>query len=290
MIEEYIKDKNLEGKLLAGLYLIATPIGNINDISLRALQLIKQLDHIFCEDSMQTRKILNYFSIKKKLLKYNDHSNEQTRQHIADLIKSGAKIALVSDAGTPTISDPGYKLVNFLAQHNLPIYSIPGACAAITALSCSGLVTDKFHFFGFAPRKEVELNKYLSNISKYNGSLIFYETAKRIIKFISIAKHIFPHSKAFVGRELTKLYEEKLYGDINQIHEQLIAKNELKGEFVIIIENQANHEKVIFDDNLDNIINIGKKYLPLKDLSKFLSEVTNLSKNNIYKLGLKDKF
>jgi 16S rRNA (cytidine1402-2'-O)-methyltransferase len=288
MIEQYIKDKNLEGKLLAGLYLIATPIGNINDISIRALSVIKRTDYIYCENPLQTRKLLNYFAIKKKLLTYNDHSNENTRNNIANIIRLGATVALLSDAGTPTISDPGYKLISQLSAQKLNIYPIPGACAAITALSCSGLATDSFHFFGFPPRKTVELTKYLNNIISYQGSLVFYETAKRIENFIITAQKAFPDSKAFVARELTKLYEEKISGDLGQIKEHLASKTSLKGEFVVIIENKNQQEQILFKDNLAEIISLGRNYLPASKLSKFLSEVTNLNKNQIYKKILED--
>lgn len=287
MIDQHIYNKNLEMKPLSGLYLIATPIGNMQDITLRALNLIKDVDFLYSENPKQSSRILHYFNLKRSLYTYNDHSSEASRHKIIELIKENHTVGLISDAGTPTISDPGYKLVKAAQENKLHIYSIPGACAAITALSCSGMPTDNFHFFGFPPRKTQQLYNYLSNLQRYQGSLIFYETANRIVNFFDVAKQLFPGCNSFIGRELTKLHEEKLYGTTNDLHLNLTNHKNLKGELVILIHNQRDEKNVTFENNLDKVLSIGKKYLPLKDLSKLFSEITNLNKNDIYKIGLK---
>lgn len=289
MIDQYIYNKNLESKPLSGLYLIATPIGNMKDITIRALELIKNIDFLYCENPKQSAKILHNFNLKRSLHTYNDHSNAKLREKIINLIKDNHSIGLISDAGTPTISDPGYKLVKTVQEHKLDVFSIPGACAAITALSCSGMPTNTFHFIGFPPRKTLQLNNFLSNLQQYQGSLIFYETANRIKQFFTVAKDIFPHCDCFVAKELTKLYEEKFSDNVNNIYLRLKDKPNLKGEFVILIYNRTEEKNVTFEKNLNRIVSVGKKYLPLKDFSKLLSEITNLNKNEIYKLAIKNK-
>ena len=287
MINEYIYNKNLESKLLAGFYLISTPIGNMDDITLRALQTMVKLDVLYAENPAQSCRILNHFGFKRSINTYNDHSNINLRQKIIAALKDGKTVGLISDAGTPTISDPGYKLVKYIQEHKLPIYAVPGACAAIAALSCSGLPTDNFHFFGFPPRTEVAAVNYLNNLKKYQGSLIFYETARRINKFISYVQQVFPDAQAFVARELTKLHEEKFCGSIADIDDMLQQKKILKGEFVIVIYNNSQDKDMTFKNDLATVVKIGRKYLSSKDLSKFLSEISNINKNEIYELGIK---
>ena len=270
-----------------GLYIISTPIGNMKDITLRAISLITEVDFLYSEDPRQSLKLLSCFDMKRVLYTYNDQSGDKSRLKILDLIRQNHTVGLISDAGTPTISDPGYKLVTMLSENNIPIYSIPGACALIAALSCSAMPTDEFHFFGFPPRKSGDLELYLHNTKKSNGSLIFYESANRIKNFFEIAQKIFPNCCAFIAKELTKLHETIVQDKIENIYNLLLQKSQIRGEFVIIINNDIKQQDIMIEKDLSHIVEMGKKYLSVKDLSKFLSEISNLNKKEIYNLAIK---
>lgn len=273
-----------QSKLASGLYVVATPIGNLRDITLRALDTLASCDEVICEDTRISRKLLSHYQIHKPTAIYNDQSGPNDVDNIVKSIKNGAAIALISDAGTPLISDPGYRLVKTLQEQGMPVFTIPGPNAAISALSISGLPTDKFLFVGFLPPKTVARKKALLEYSHLSYSLVFYETAKRIPATWEALNEAMPDRPAAILRELTKLYEEVQYGTVNELF--TFVKEELtrKGEFVIVIGPPTDQQQreVLIDDQLAEII----RALPTKAAANLLKESFALSKSEAYQKAL----
>ncbi len=224
------------------LYIIATPIGNLDDLSSRAIKILKEVDLILCEDTRVTKKLLAHFQISKNTISYHQHSKLTKLEYILKQIEQGNEIALVSDAGTPCISDPGAKLINYLLTNlpDLKIISIPGPSALISALSISGFSADKFVFFGFPPNKK-KRNKFFREVSKEKKTVVFYESIHRIKKTLEELKNVLEDERRIViCRELTKKFETVYRGSIEKIIEQInsLPKEEFKGEFVIVTENK----------------------------------------------------
>lgn len=263
----------------AGLYLVATPIGNMGDITMRALEVLRAADLVICEDTRVTQKLLSNFGLKKKLSVYNDHSTENTRQKIIDELRAEKILALVSDAGTPLISDPGYKLVRDVRLEGIPVFSVPGASAVLAALTISGLPTDKFMFCGFLPNKTVARKKELEELASIPATLIFYETAKRIKKVLSDMQKIYPDRQAVIAREITKKFEEVLSGDPAGLLEK-IGNRELKGEIVLLV--MPSQKRGAKNVDLDREI---EKYLDnntVKEIVNILHEEYGGSRKQIY--------
>ena len=193
-----------------GLYIIATPIGNLQDISARGLDILRQAEIVACEDSRVTKKLFSLLgiSLNKKFIAYEDHQEESRAQMLIDLISEGNAVALVSDAGSPLISDPGYKLVRLCRRQNIYVTAVPGACAVITALQLSGLPSNRFMFAGFIPNKDKAKRDLFNELAALNSTLIFYETAPRLLNSLQTAAEIFNEREAAVVREMTKMYEE----------------------------------------------------------------------------------
>lgn len=266
-------------KLASGLYIVSTPIGNIEDITIRALRVLKSCDVIACEDTRVTNKLLNYYDIFSKLICYNDFSNENDRKKIIQLIKCDKSVALVSDAGTPLISDPGFKLVRDIKDNNLNIFSVPGASSVISALTLSGLPTDKFTFIGFLPPRKDSRIKCLKQISEVKNIYVFFESAKRLVKTLTDMSEVFPSSVVSVNREITKKFEESRNG----LALDLLAyytKKPPKGEVVLILDN--NCDIVINDDDLINIIKEKNHDMSPKELCKYISDKYGLNKKAVY--------
>ena len=266
------------------LYIVSTPIGNLKDITIRALLILKSCDIIACEDTRITRKLLSSYEIKsKKLVSVHEHSSQQKLIFLIDKIKKGKSIALVSDAGTPVISDPGIKLVILAINNDLKITPIPGPSAVTASLAGSGLASNKFFFVGFLPNKKNQRINELNKYKKIDSLLIFYESPKRIKKTLIDMFAVFGNRKCVIARELTKFYETFYRGDLNKFKK--IKKN-LKGEITIVItpsENRRNKEKFdIDDDEIRKIISFTKKKLSKKDLSKLLSIIYKKPKKLFY--------
>lgn len=223
------------------LYIVATPIGNLSDITIRAIEILSEVDMILCEDTRQTQKLLNHFNIKKPTLSYHHHSKLSKVNQIIELLEKGNKLALVSDAGTPGISDPGNKLIAELIERNINvnIIPIPGPSALATALSISGFATDKFQFLGFPPHKKGR-DKFFKNIAEIKGVVVFYESPYRIIKALDQLNEIIGNRKIVVCRELTKVFESIYRGTCEQVLEQL-KSDQVKGEFVVVIDRSQKH-------------------------------------------------
>lgn len=216
------------------LHIIATPIGNLKDISLRALTVLKEVDLILCEDTRVTKKLLSHYEISKPTISYHQHSRLTKLEYILEQLKQGKELALVSDAGTPSISDPGAKLIDYLIEKipNLRIISIPGPSALTAALSISGFSADKFVFLGFPPKKK-KRKKFFQEVADSKHTVVFYESPHRIIKTLEELSII--DSNIVVCRELTKKFETVYRGNVKQVIEQ-IKKDKIKGEFVIVVQ------------------------------------------------------
>ncbi|MEM5782465.1 MAG: 16S rRNA (cytidine(1402)-2'-O)-methyltransferase [Candidatus Aenigmatarchaeota archaeon] len=219
------------------LYIIATPIGNLEDITLRALKILKSVDYILCEDTRHSLKLLKHYQIEKPLISYHQHSQLKKIDEIINLLKNGKNLALISDAGTPGISDPGNKLIKEVLKEipEIEIIPIPGASAIISLASISGLNTDKFIFLGFPPSKN-KRKKFFEEIKNYSYPIIIYESPYRLIKTLEEIKNFMPLAKVVVGKELTKVYEKIYRGSIEQVIKE-IKDDGVKGEYTIIIYN-----------------------------------------------------
>jgi 16S rRNA (cytidine1402-2'-O)-methyltransferase len=216
------------------LYLVATPIGNLADITLRALEVLKSCDYILCEDTRHSSILLHHYHIQKPLKSYHKFNEASQAESILHDLESGRNICLISDAGTPGISDPGSDLVKLCIEHQLPITAIPGPCAAIQALSCSGLPTEFFQFWGFLARKENELKRELQQILSYSGTTICYESPHRLLKVLELIQAMQPQRLLVVARELTKKFEEMVRGLPSFMIEHW-QQAPLKGEIVLLI-------------------------------------------------------
>jgi 16S rRNA (cytidine1402-2'-O)-methyltransferase len=218
------------------LYLVATPIGNLEDITLRALRVLKEVDLIACEDTRQTLKLLNHYGIQTRLVSYHEH-NEMTKaaELVVDL-EGGAKIALVTDAGMPGISDPGFRLIALAIRHHVPVVPIPGASAFLAALVASGLPTDSFRFSGFLPSKSGQRRKLLESIRESPRTQVFYEAPHRLLETLADVAEVLGNDRhVVVAREVTKLHEEFLRGRVTEILEQLKSRGDVKGEITLLI-------------------------------------------------------
>lgn len=270
----------------AGLYLISTPIGNADDITLRALNCLKEVDCLLCEDTRVTGLLLQHHSIEATLVPYHEHNAQAQRPKIIDWIKEGKSVGLVSDAGTPLISDPGYKLAKEIKDEGFKVEALPGPCAAITALTLSGLPTDRFYFYGFLPQKTAARKKALEEAADISGSVIFYENKNRVLETLADIQSVWGECTVSLARELTKEHQEVISLSVSELIEQLKSKAP-KGEIILIVDRPPG--KIKNEEQVDPLI---KKYLnkhPVKTVVQMVSEETGVSKNKVYERALKLK-
>ena len=280
-------DKNKEQIITPGLYLVSTPIGNMEDITLRALNVLKKSDIILCEDTRRSGKLLSHFQIESKLLSYHKFIEKKVSNNIIDLIKKNKIISLISDAGTPTISDPGIVLVNKCIKENLSIYPIPGSSAVTSAVSTSGF-SDQYLFYGFLTKKEKELKNILKNLCNLNYSIVFFIPASKINFYISQFKTYFFDRKIVIAKEMTKIHEEFIRGEVESINN--LSKT-LKGELTIVLSEKIKAKNIKKEINESVKIDIKKmlKKYSHKDVVEFISKKENLPKKMIYNFCLKLK-
>ncbi|WP_051327710.1 16S rRNA (cytidine(1402)-2'-O)-methyltransferase [Desulfatirhabdium butyrativorans] len=221
------------------LYVVATPIGNLKDITLRAIEVLKHVDAIASEDTRHTAVLLKAYDIPTRMVSYHEHNERERTAQLVEQLLAGKSIALVSDAGTPLISDPGFRLVREAAAHRIPIVSVPGACAAIAALSASGFPTDAFVFLGFPPKKNRERFLFLSSLASEEKTLVFYESPKRIERLLQEMIPVFGNRSAALCRELTKIHEEIIRGSISELLESIRERCLLKGELVLLVAGHS---------------------------------------------------
>lgn len=269
------------------LYIVSTPIGNLEDITLRALNTLKEVDIIACEDTRTSGKLLSHYGIKKPLVSYHKHNEiEKSKELLSELLE-GKSIAVVTDAGTPGVSDPGYRIVKLSSENGVEVLPIPGASATLAALSVSGLPTSSFTFFGFPPRQKKRLNEYLLKIKDYPETLVFYESPKRVIQTLEAMIEVFGDRQASVSREITKMYEETLRGILSEIKEVLENKDSIKGEFTLVVEGALNDKDEFDSETVDKLLEILRKEgLTLKDAVKQITADSGISKSKIYKKAL----
>lgn len=220
------------------LYIIATPIGNLSDITFRAIDTLKKVDYIISEDARNTAKLLNHYKIDKKQVIYRDENKKKAIPKIVSLLELGCDMALVTDSGTPLISDPGFKLVSELVKKGIKVEPVPGANAAIAALTVSALPTDKFLFLGFLPRKESQAKNTLKQYKNLDATIILYESPQRVLKTLNKIDEVLGNRQVCVAKELTKLHEKVFYGTVKELFVKIPKKN-LKGEFVILIAKEG---------------------------------------------------
>ena len=275
-------DKNKQQILKSGLYLVSTPIGNMEDITFRSLNILKKSDLILCEDTRRSAKLLSHFQIKNKLFAYHKFNEKKVSEKVVNLIMENKIISLISDAGTPTISDPGILLVNKCIEKNLNVYPIPGPSAVTSAISVSGF-TDKYLFYGFLKKKENELNNELKKIKNLNYSIVFFVPASKINFYILKFKEYFSDRKILIAKEMTKIYEEFIRSETTFIN----AFEGLKGELTVVLSNKTNikNNKEISESIKMEIKKMLKKYTH-KDVVEFISKKENLAKKLVYNFCL----
>lgn len=265
------------------LYIVSTPIGNLDDITLRALSVLKNSDIIICEDTRRSLKLLNYFNIKKKLVSYHKFNEQKQISNIIEYINQGKILSLISDAGTPLLSDPGLLLLKKCIDKKINIIPIPGVSSVTTAMSISGF-KDQFLFYGFLPKTEKETDKVLSELSHYNFAQIFFVPAVKINFYLKKIKTFFSGRRLIVCRELTKMYETFYRNDVDKFS---LFKSPIKGELTLVVSEIGKKKTISIDKK--KIINKAKKFLKkysLKDTVELILETENINKKDVYQLCL----
>ena len=274
------------------IYLVPTPIGNLKDITLRALEVLENVDIIAAEDTRQTLKLLNHFEIKKTLISYHQHNEQGKSEDILELAEQGKSIAIVTDAGTPGISDPGAVIVQKCIENNFEFEVLPGATAITTALVYSGLDTTKFVFRGFISRENKERKKLFEEVKNLRETIIFYESPHRLLSTLSTLMNELGNRRISVCRELTKLHEEIVRGSIEEVI-QIFSARTVKGEFVLVVEGKTQDEidkeckdkweSLSIEEHVVAVMNEG---LSKKDAIKKVSKERGIQKNEVYKLAI----
>ena len=272
------------------LYIVATPIGNRDDITLRAVKVLGEVDLIAAEDTRKTGQLLAFHKIKNHLISCHEHNETRRIPALMDKLNNGLSIAVVSDAGTPSVSDPGYRLINEAIAENIRIIPVPGVSAITAALSASGLATDSFIFIGFTVKKREKRLKQLEKLSQENKTLIFYESPRRIIAFLDEIIETMGDRCAVLAREMTKRYEEFIRGFLSEIRNNLKKRPSIKGEFTLLVAGNDSKAAVSMDAVRADIMNSLKvKKARLSEIAKILSKKHHLAKNIIYDEALKIK-
>ena len=280
-------DKSKKQIISPGLYIVSTPIGNMEDITFRALNILKSSDIILCEDTRRSGKLLSYFEIKKKLMPYHKFNEKKVTNNIVDIIKNNKIVAMISDAGTPVISDPGLVLIKKCNIENLNVFPVPGPSSITAAISISGF-SENFLFFGFLAKKESALEKSLKNLSILNYSIVFFIPALKINYYISKFKKYFGDREIVIAREMTKVHEEFIRGQVKTIKE---FPQGLKGELTVVLSEKIVEKgaKKEVDESVKIEIKKMLKRYSNKDIVEFISKKESLPKKMIYDLCLKYK-
>jgi 16S rRNA (cytidine1402-2'-O)-methyltransferase len=284
------QQKSFENEQIKGiLYLVPTPIGNLEDMSFRAIRILKEADYIAAEDTRNSKKLLHYFEIDTPIMSYHEHNKEYSGRKIIGLLKEGAKVALISDAGLPTISDPGFELVVAAVEEQLTVVPLPGANAALTALIASGIETQPFYFFGFLNRQKKEKRKQLEELRFIPATIILYEAPHRLKETLILIEEVLGNRKMALCRELTKRYEEFLRGTVSEFI-QWASEQEVRGEFCLIIEKgepvqrEEEHwwEGLSVTEHVDHYIQ--EREMTSKEAIKQTAKDRDLNKRDVYHL------
>ncbi len=269
------------------LTIVATPIGNLDDMVPRAVQTLQSASLIACEDTRHSKKLLNHFSIDKPCISYHDHAHRKVIDGLLKRLQDGEDIALISDAGTPLVSDPGYRIVAEARNHGISVVPVPGACAAIAALSVSGLPTDSFYFGGFLPAKSSQRKSALATIKNKTETLIFYEAPHRIAATLQDAIDVLGADRqAFIGREISKTFETFLHGTINELYNQVTEEsNQQRGEIVLVIN--GTKEKVQTGSvDTEKVLSLLIEELPASKAASLAAKICGVERKSLYQMAL----
>ena len=280
--------KNIKKNILkSGLYIVGTPIGNMEDISFRAVNTLKNADIIACEDTRVSKVLLSNYGIDTQTVSIHNYNESEKIDWVKNKIDEGLSIALISDAGMPLISDPGYKVVSELRNSGYYVSVVPGATSTISALVLSGMPTDRFMFIGFAPTKEKEKFAFFDEVKNIDASVIFFETANRLTDTLKTLNQIFKERKIAIVREITKIYEEVKTGTPEELFNHF-SQNGVKGEIVGVISPYKKKESFDSDKIQKTLLEL-LEYMPLKNASEFVAKIFDISKKEVYNLGIKLK-
>jgi len=271
--------------LVGTLYVVATPIGNLEDITLRALRVLKEVDVIAAEDTRHTQILLNHYGIRTPLTSYHEHNEKTKARQLMSRLERGEQIALVSDAGTPAISDPGYRLAVEAIRGRIPVIPIPGASALTAVLSAGGLPTDRFVFDGFLPAKKQERRARLRALSSETGTLVIYEAPHRLTETLNDLAEILGDREIVLAREVSKVHEEFLRGRLTEVAKQ-VAGREIKGELTLLIGGSRGQSEVSQEQIEEEIRKLKDDGLRVKEIAEILGEKYGYSKKEIYRLAL----
>lgn len=272
-----------------GLHVVATPIGNLGDITLRALSTLAAADTVLCEDTRTSGTLMARFAIKARLQPYHEHNAKEVRPHILERLQQGAAIALISDAGMPLVSDPGYRLVKEAVELGIPVTACPGPSAVLTGLALSGLPTDRFLFGGFVPQKQGERKRLFEEFAKLRATLIFFESPHRIVDTLQDIAEAFPARPVAVTRELTKLHEEVLRGTAANVAADLQSRTAVKGEITLLIGPPEEEEGAVSEEDLDAAIAAALASMPASKAASDIAKRFNLNRSDIYQRILASK-
>lgn len=267
------------------LYIVATPIGNLKDMSYRAVEIMQQVDLILVEDTRNAVKLLQHYGIRQPMKSLHEHNEQHLAAGIVSRIKQGSSVALISDAGTPLVSDPGFRLVQLAQQAGIQAIAVPGACAAIAALSIAGLATDRFAFEGFLPARAAAREQRLQDLSAETRTLVFYEAKHRIVSFLDSMRKVFGASrKVVVARELTKKFESVYHGGLQDVIASIKGDDKAqKGEFVVVLEGANNQAEEV---DLDKVLQPLLAEMGVSKASKLAAQISGVNKNQCYQRAL----
>ena len=273
------------------LYIVATPIGNLEDISKRALNCLSSVDFCAAEDTRKSKILMNKYNITTRLVSYHNFSEKQKLKYLISNLKDGLNIALISDAGTPLISDPGYLLVKAAQEESIQVIPIPGPSSLISALSISGFPSDKFIFYGFPPKQQKAKQSFMKSLVSENRTSIVFESKRRIKDFLENLEGLCPGRKVFIAREMTKLHETFYRGEINKVISEIsLDENSLKGEFVIVVEGIKEVKKeILLTNDQAKVLEIILEKMKKKEALSLASKAFGLKKNSLYKFILEQK-
>ena len=282
-----IDTENKNNKVKSGLYIVATPIGNLSDITLRALEVLKKSDYILCEDTRTSKNLLDKYEIRSKLISNHKFNEKKNLLKITNILKSGCVVSLISDAGTPAVSDPGAILINECLINRIDIFPIPGASAVSTAVSISGL-SEKYFFYGFFPEKNIKLKEDFEKLANLEGCIVFFISPRKFNKSIKDIKQHFSGRKILICREMTKFYEQYIRTDIDNLEP---FESDPKGELTIVIseKNKEKNLSIVLNESDKKNIQMLIKKLSIKDITDLVSQNSNVPKKEIYNYCLKLK-
>ena len=269
------------------LFVVSTPIGNLEDITLRAVTVLKDCDVIACEDTRNTKKLLTRYGIETPLTSYHEHNEVEKSPKLLERLKDGKDVALVSDAGTPSVSDPGWRLVNLSIENNIEVVPIPGPSAVLSALVVSGLPTDSFLFLGFFPKSVGKKKELLKDVKSYPYTMVFYESARRLSRTLSLMLEILGDRNICIAREMTKLYEEVIRGSVSEVISILSKKESVKGEVTIVLEGSGEGRGEISTEEVQRTLRTMKESgTALSDAVRTVCESSGALKNSVYRIAL----